>query len=78
MLIGPRASIGPATDNFHRDVNFYSMENHGPLGTLWAGVGIGCFFLALTWVNTLLGGLLTPLFIMPITKVLDKLKKKGT
>jgi len=54
------------------------MENHGPLGTLWAGVGIGCFFLALTWVNALLGGLLTPLFIMPLTKVLDKLKKKGT
>jgi hypothetical protein len=54
------------------------MENHGPLGTLWVGIGIGCFFIALAWVNTLLGGLLTPLFIMPITKVLDKLKKKGT
>jgi hypothetical protein len=54
------------------------MENHGPLGTLWVGLGIGCFFIALTWVNLLLGGLLTPLFIMPITKVLDKLKKKGT
>ena len=54
------------------------MENHGPLGTLWVGVGIGCYFIALAWVNAVLGGLLTPLFIMPITKVLDKMKKKGT
>ncbi len=54
------------------------MENHGPLGTLWAGLGIGAFFCALLWVNTLLPGILVPLFIMPITKVLDKLKKKRT
>jgi hypothetical protein len=54
------------------------MENHGPLGTLWVGLGIGAFFIALIWVNTLLPGILMPLFIMPITKVLDKLKKKRT
>ena len=48
------------------------METHGPLGTLIAGLGLGAFYLALTWVNLLLGHMLTPLFIIPITWVMDK------
>lgn len=49
------------------------METHGPLGTLWVGLGLGCFYIALVWLNTLLGFFLTPLFIIPATWVMDRL-----
>ena len=52
------------------------METHGPLGTLWAGLGLGAFFLALTWVNLLLGHFLTPLFLIPLTWVQDALAER--
>lgn len=48
------------------------METHGPLGTLWVGLGLGCFYIALIWLNTLLGFFLTPLFIIPTTWLMDK------
>ena len=48
------------------------MESHGPLGTLWVGVGLGCFYIALIWLNTLLGFLLTPLLTgIPISWLMD-------
>lgn len=50
------------------------METHGPLGTLWAGLGLGFFFLALTWLNLLLGHVLTPLFLIPATWLMDSIK----
>jgi hypothetical protein len=43
------------------------LETHGPLATLWVGLGLGCFYIALIWLNTLLGFVLTPLFVMPLT-----------
>ena len=43
------------------------MESHGPFGTLWVGLGLGCFYIALIWLNTLLGFVLTPLFLLPAT-----------
>ena len=49
------------------------METHGPLGTLWVGLGLGCFYIALIWLNTLLGFFLTPLFIIPATWLQDRL-----
>ena len=49
------------------------METHGPLGTLWVSLGLICFYLALIWLNTLLGVFLTPLFLIPQTWLLDKL-----
>ena len=52
------------------------MESHGPLGTLWVGVGLGCFYIALIWLNTLLGFVLTPLFIIPATWLMDRVKAK--
>jgi hypothetical protein len=52
------------------------VETHGPLGTLWAGLGLGAFYLALLWVNLLLGHLLTPLFLMPMTWLYDAVKKR--
>ena len=35
----------------------------GPLGTLIAGLGMGAYYVGLTWINMLLGILLTPFFI---------------
>jgi hypothetical protein len=43
---------------------------------LIAGLGLGAFYLALTWVNVLLGHMLTPLFLMPITWLMDAVKAR--
>ena len=48
----------------------------GPLGIIIAGLGLGAFYTALIWVNTLLGLFLTPLFIMPLAWVQDALAAK--
>jgi hypothetical protein len=47
------------------------LETHGPLGTIWVGIGLIAFYIALTWVNLLLGHFLTPLFLIPATWVMD-------
>ena len=52
------------------------METHGPFLTLWAGLGMGCFYLALIWINSLLGVFLTPLFIIPLTWLQDAMKRR--
>ena len=52
------------------------METHGPLGTLWVGLGLCAFYIALVWINTLLGFVLTPLFIVPATWLHDKVMGK--
>lgn len=52
------------------------METHGPFGTLWVGLGLCAFYIALTWINTLLGIFLTPLFIIPGTWLMDRARRK--
>ena len=52
------------------------METHGPLGTLWVGIGLGLFYIALIWLNTLLGFFLTPLFVIPATGLMDRLGRR--
>lgn len=52
------------------------MEGMNPLGVLWAGLGLGAFFAALTWINLLLGMFLTPLFLIPLTWIQDRLGGK--
>ena len=47
------------------------MESNGPLGVLWVGVALGAFYIALIWLNTLLGFFLTPLFLIPQTWLMD-------
>jgi hypothetical protein len=47
------------------------VESHGPLGILWVGLGLGAFYIALIWLNTLLGFFLTPLFLIPQTWLMD-------
>ena len=48
----------------------------GPLGTLIAGLGMGAYYVGLTWINVLLGVMLTPFFIIPLTWVQDALAKR--
>ena len=48
-----------------------ALETSGPLGTLWVGLGLCAFYIALIWLNTLLGVFLTPLFIIPGTWALE-------
>ena len=48
------------------------MDTQGPLAVLWVSLGLCAFYIALTWVNLLLGQLLTPLFIIPVTWLLEK------
>lgn len=52
------------------------METHGPLGTLWVSLALISFYIALIWLNALLGQLLTPLLIIPGTWLLDWLKRR--
>jgi hypothetical protein len=46
------------------------------LGTLWTGLGLIAFYIALIWLNTLLGVFLTPLFLIPQTWLMDKMKDR--
>jgi len=52
------------------------VETNGILGTLWMGIGLGAYFLALTWINVLLGSFLSPLFIVPMTWLQDRIVAK--
>ena len=52
------------------------METQGPLAIVWVGIGLCCFYIALVWLNTLLGFFLTPLFIIPSTWLMDYLQKR--
>jgi hypothetical protein len=52
------------------------LETHGPLGTLIVGFGLCAFYIALIWLNTLLGVFLTPLFIIPGTWLLAWLQSR--
>src|SRR4249919_2112583 len=55
----------------------FHLETHGPFATLWVGLGLCAFYIALVWINTLLGFVLTPLFIVPATWLQDKLLGKA-
>jgi hypothetical protein len=48
----------------------------GPLGTLIAGLGMGAYYVGLTWINILLGVVLTPFFIIPLTWLQDAVMKR--
>jgi len=53
------------------------LETHGPLGTIWVSIGLGLFYIALIWLNTLLGFFLTPLFIIPATWLTDRMPARS-
>jgi hypothetical protein len=51
------------------------VETHGPLGVIWVSLGLGAFYLALIWINSLLGLVITPLFVLLATSLFDKKPK---
>jgi len=53
------------------------LETHGPFGTIWVGLGLCGFYIALIWINSLLGNLTIPLFVLPLTWLLDKFRGKA-
>jgi predicted Na+-dependent transporter len=52
------------------------VETQGPLAVIWVAAGLIAFYIALIWINSLLGLFLTPLFIIPLTWFQDKMKKR--
>jgi hypothetical protein len=72
MAVFARDCCTPRTYCHGRTREAYTLETHGPFGTLIAGLGLGAFYLALIWVNLLLGHMLTPLFLIPLTWLQDK------
>ena len=76
-LVRPRASDYLLRAHPHQRCSENPLETHGPLGTLWVGLGLCAFYIALVWINTLLGFLLTPLFVVPSTWLMDKMKGKA-
>ncbi len=48
------------------------MEYHGTLGTIWASFGMTAYWMALTWINILLGLFLSPLFMIPLSWLKQK------
>ena len=71
----PVTTFRLATDHLERG---RIVEHSSPFGTLWAGIGLGAFYLALMWVNILLGHMLTPLFLIPLTWIQDAVQGKQT
>jgi hypothetical protein len=52
------------------------VETQGPLAVIWVAVGLIAFYIALIWINSLLGLFLTPLFIIPLTWLQDRIKRR--
>lgn len=52
------------------------METHGPLGTIWVSLGLCAFYIALIWINSLLGLMITPLFTLLGNSVLGLVRRK--
>ena len=50
------------------------MESHGTFGSIWAALGMTAYWMALTWINILLGLFLSPLFMIPLTWLQDKMR----
>ncbi len=53
------------------------MEHHGTFGTIWASLGMTAYYMAITWINILLGLFLGPLFMIPLTWAQDAMRKKA-
>ena len=43
---------------------------------IWVAAGLIAFYIALIWINSLLGLFLTPLFIIPLTWLQDRAKER--
>ncbi len=54
----------------------FAVESHGTFGTIWASLGMTAYYIALIWINILLGLFLSPLFMIPMTWIQDRFAKK--
>ena len=54
------------------------MEEHGTMGSVWAALGMTAYYMALIWINILLGLFLSPLFMIPVTWLQDRFRRRGT
>jgi predicted PurR-regulated permease PerM len=52
------------------------VEDHGTMGTIWAALGMTAYYMALLWINILLGLFLSPLFSIPITWIQDRMRRR--
>ena len=52
------------------------MEEHGTMGTVWAALGMTAYYMALIWINILLGLFLSPLFMIPLTWLQDRFRRR--
>ncbi|HJR40772.1 MAG TPA: hypothetical protein VJ812_01700 [Gemmatimonadaceae bacterium] len=43
---------------------------------IWTGLGLGGFYIALIWINSLLGLVLTPLFFIPLTYLKERKREE--
>lgn len=50
------------------------MESHGTFGSIWASLGMTAYWMGLIWINILLGTFLSPLFMIPLTWIQDKMR----
>ena len=50
------------------------MEEHGTMGTVWASLGMTAYYIALLWINILLGLFLSPRFMIPLTWRQDRFR----
>jgi hypothetical protein len=48
----------------------HAVITNGVLGVLWTALGLGCFYIGLTWINGLLGHFLTPMFLLTASRFL--------
>lgn len=71
----PRTSARPIFSAY-RDRILVLETQLNPLGVLWAGLGLSGFYIALIWINSLLGIFLTPLFLIPVTWFVGGKKKE--
>ena len=73
----PRDAVRPRAGVHSSESNH--MESSNVLGTLWAAFGMTAYYIALVWINTLLGIFLTPLFLIPLTWLQDRvlLRRRG-
>jgi hypothetical protein len=52
------------------------VETQGPLAVIWVAAGLIGFYIGLIWINSLLGLFLTPLFLIPLTWLQDRVKER--
>lgn len=76
---GPAQNVPLLSAPNHPTINRgIALEHHNVLGVIWAGFGLTAYYMALTWINILLGMFLTPLFLIPLTWLQDAVKGRRT